>query len=130
MYVPSRTPKYVCQKCLSKIPIPDLDSGFYEHLTQYFISAENVSSDDIDTVPLSDRKSRVTIDHVDTGVPNHLFGNGATFSDLISSVAIAKNHGDFVSAVAHLTSDWKRLGLIDGKSKGRIDSQAAVSSIP
>ena len=43
MYVPSRTPKYVCQKCLNKIPIVDLDSGFYEHLTHYFISPENVA---------------------------------------------------------------------------------------
>lgn len=44
MYVPSNTPKYVCQKCRNKIPIVDLDNGFYEHLTYYFISPQNVES--------------------------------------------------------------------------------------
>jgi site-specific DNA recombinase len=43
MYVPANTPKYVCQKCRNKIPIVDLDSGFYEHLTHFFIAPQNVA---------------------------------------------------------------------------------------
>jgi site-specific DNA recombinase len=43
MYVPSNSPKYICKKCRNKIAIGDLDNGFYEHLTHYLISPENVA---------------------------------------------------------------------------------------
>ena len=55
-----------------------------------------------------------------------LFSNGCTTSDLIAQLADgAKNHGQFVSGVAHLTNDLKGAGLITGAEKGAIQSAAA-----
>jgi PA domain len=61
-----------------------------------------------------------------TGVANMLFSNGCTTSDLIAHIAAeAKNHGQFVSGVSHLTNDLKEQGLISGADKGAIQSAAA-----
>ena len=63
---------------------------------------------------------------INTGVPNTLFANGCTMSDLIAQLAAAaRNHGAFVSAVAHLTNQWVQDGLITGQQKGAIQSAAA-----
>ena len=43
MYVPSNTPKYVCQKCRNKIPIQDLEGVYYEELKGFFHSAGDIS---------------------------------------------------------------------------------------
>jgi len=62
----------------------------------------------------------------DTGVANMLFSTGCTTSDLIAHIAAdAKNHGQFVSGVSHLTNDLKQQGLISGAEKGAIQSAAA-----
>jgi hypothetical protein len=62
----------------------------------------------------------------DTGVANMLFSTGCTTSDLIAHIAAgAKNHGQFVSGVSHLTNDLKQQGLITGAEKGAIQSAAA-----
>ena len=50
-------------------------------------------------------------------------GNGANFSDLIGAV-ISKKHGDFVKQVIKMAKQWKKVGLITGREKGKITSCA------
>lgn len=68
----------------------------------------------------------IVIGGENTGVANFLFSTGCTVSDLIAHIADdAKNHGQFVSGVSHLTNDLKQQGLITGAEKGAIQSAAA-----
>jgi hypothetical protein len=88
-------------------------------------------ADDVDCSPNSDLSPTIVIDGCDSGVPNILFSNGCTISDLIAQIAAnANNHGQFVSGVAHLTNDLKKAGLITGSQKGAIQSCAAGANIP
>jgi len=65
-----------------------------------------------------------------TGVVNTLSANGCSLSDVIMECADgAKNHGKFVSCVAHLTKDLKKAKVISGAQKGKIQSCAAQSDI-
>jgi hypothetical protein len=43
--------------------------------------------------------------------------------------AIAKNHGKYVSCVAHLTNSYKKAKLLTGAEKGQIQSCAAQTDI-
>jgi hypothetical protein len=82
--------------------------------------------DDEDCNPNSDLQATIIIGGIDTGVPNHLFSNGCTMSDLIAQLAAgSSNHGDFVSAIAHMTNQWNTDGLISGAQKGAVESAAA-----
>jgi hypothetical protein len=38
-----RSPKYVCRKCLNKIPIVDLDAIIHEELKAFFAAPEQVA---------------------------------------------------------------------------------------
>lgn len=79
----------------------------------------------------SDLAPTVVIDGCDSGVPNTLFDNGCSLSDLIADLAAgATNHGRFTSAVSHLMNDLKEAGLITGQQKGAIQSCAAGAAIP
>lgn len=88
-------------------------------------------ADGNDCSPNSDLRATINIGTCDSGVPNTLFANGCTISDLISQIAASsRNHGAFVSGVARLTNELKKTGLITGDQKGAIQSCAAGASIP
>ena len=85
-------------------------------------------ADEIDCNANSNFAGTIVIGGENTGVANLLFSNGCTTSDLIAQLHDeAKNHGQFVSGVAHLTNDLKEAGLITGAEKGAIQSAAAHS---
>jgi len=73
----------------------------------------------------------VVIDGCDSGVPNHVFDDGTSFSDKIADCAArATNHGEFVSCVSHLINVWRRMGLINDAQRDAIMSCAAAAHIP
>lgn len=82
--------------------------------------------DDEDCNPSSDMRPTIVIGAIDTGVPNRVFETGCTSSDMIATIAAsARNHGAFVSGVAHLTNGWVEASVITGRQKGAIQSAAA-----
>jgi hypothetical protein len=87
--------------------------------------------DDVDPHPESIIGGMVTIDGCSTGVQNIFVTDCSTMMDfLLDCAEDAINHGDYVSCVAHLTNEWKSLGLISGKQKGKIQRCAAKADIP
>ena len=79
----------------------------------------------------SDLSPTVTINGVDTGIPNTPANAiGCTLADLIQDIVDvcldnAKNHGKFVSCVSHETNMLKRARTISGNQKGKIQSIVA-----
>ncbi len=87
--------------------------------------------DGSDPFPMSNQDSTVIIDGCESGVAKFDLGDGSNFNDRIAECAVnAGNHGQLVSCVAHLSTDWKKDGLITGKQKGKIVACAAQSSLP
>ena len=83
-------------------------------------------NDEVDCDASSDLRPTIVIGGIDTGVPNTFFPNGCTSADLIAALKEgARNHGGFVSAVAHLTNQWVASGLITSAQKDAIMSAAA-----
>ncbi len=99
------------------------------HDVGWFPDADGDLIDDAgDCDTSSDLRPTIVVGSIDTGVPNFLFTTGCTGSDLIAAIAAAaRNHGGFVSGVAHLTNDWIKADLISGQQKGTIQSAAAKS---
>ncbi|HEX6042918.1 MAG TPA: PA domain-containing protein [Pyrinomonadaceae bacterium] len=111
-----------------KVKAPDdLTFELLRDIGWTFPDADNDGvADDEDCNPHSDTQATIIIGGTDTGVPNHLFPDGCTMSDLISELAAGpSNHGDFVSAIAHMTNGWNSDGLISGAQKGAVQSAAA-----
>jgi hypothetical protein len=68
----------------------------------------------------------VVIDSCDSGVGNALSSNGCNFGDQIAACrASARNHGLFVSCVAHRVDNWKDAGLVTAQQGSRIVRCAA-----
>jgi hypothetical protein len=87
--------------------------------------------DDKDECPNSDLGHTVVIDGCNSGVSNTLFPTGCTIADRIAECAEdARNHGQFVSCVSHLTNDLKNAGTITGQQKDAIESCAGRADIP
>ena len=83
-----------------------------------------------DECPGTSLTGTVRIGDCDTGVPNALSASGCSISDQFAACAVGvKNHGQYVSCVAHLTNELKKAGVIIGKQKGDIQSCAARSDI-
>lgn len=83
-------------------------------------------ADSLDCEPNSDFAPTVVIGTCDSGVANPLFVNGCTLKDMIDHIlASSRNHGQFVSGVAHLTNALKSNGLLTAKEKAAIQRCAA-----
>jgi hypothetical protein len=79
----------------------------------------------------SNRSETIVIGGIDSGVPDQLFNDGCTMSDLIDAAAAsASNHGQFVAVVGNLANSWKKAGLITGAQKDAIIAAAAEAAIP
>lgn len=88
--------------------------------------------DDCDSCPNSDLRETVIIHECETGVANLMLGDdGCSMTDLIGQCEVGiRNHGDYVSCVAHLTNGWKEAGVISGREKGAIQRCAAHADVP
>jgi hypothetical protein len=88
--------------------------------------------DDEDECPNSlDVGSTIKIGGTDTGVPNVVFENGCTISDMIADLADgAKNHGQFVRHVAALKNALRKEGILTAEEAEALQSAAAESSLP
>ncbi len=87
--------------------------------------------DDMDECPNSDLSPTVVIDGCDSGVPNHLFEDGCTISDLVTECADgARNHGAFRRCVSKLGNALKKDGVITPPEKDQILSCASRADIP
>jgi hypothetical protein len=83
-------------------------------------------ADDRDACPTSNRAESIVVGGINTGVPNATFTNGCTINDTVAQIfAGAKNHGGFVSGVAHLLDSLVAQGTITDAEKDRIQSAAA-----
>jgi hypothetical protein len=89
------------------------------------------SADGDDCEPNSNFAPTVVIGACDSGVTNTLFASGCTISDLIAHIAAsAKNHGKFVSGVAHLGDALVANGTITSAQKDALVSCAGGSKLP
>lgn len=74
--------------------------------------------------------STIVIRDFDTGIIDNLY-DGQLISQWIADCADkAKNHGKFVSCVAHLTNELKREGIITEEEKDVIQGCVAQARIP
>jgi hypothetical protein len=114
----------------SLVPPQDLTIPLM-HDIGWFPDADNDGfADTLDECDSSDLRATLFVAGTNTGVANRLFTNGCTMSDyVIAAAAGARNHGGFVSAVAHLGNSWRAAGLITNEERSAIQTAAAHSSV-
>ncbi len=79
------------------------------------------------TIIITDSKGKV----YDTGIIDRVLPDGSKISDKIQEcIQNARNHGDFVSCMAHLTNYLRKNGFITEKEKGILMNIAARADIP
>ena len=85
--------------------------------------------DDIDSCAHGDARPVIAIGDCDTGVPNTMFQGGCSIADKLAEIkSTSKNHGQYVSGVAHYTDDLMKQGLISGDQKGAIQACAGADN--
>ena len=82
--------------------------------------------DDVDECIDSDLRPTVVIGDIDTGIANELFPDGCTIQDLVNHAALnARNHGQFVSAIAHLANTLRKEGVLTNAESSALKKAAA-----
>lgn len=118
---------------------PVVQSHANEELTLCFevtarVHVLNFTVDDVALLLTYDHQQgggTVVIDGCDTGVTNvELEPDGDLQGRIDDCAEGAKNHGQYVKAVAQLTNTLVREGVITGEEKGAIQSCAAEANIP
>jgi len=83
-------------------------------------------ADERDACPTSNLAATIVVGGINTGVANAMFTNGCTINDTVAQISAgAKNHGGFVSGVAHLLDSLVAQGAITDAEKDRVQSAAA-----
>lgn len=82
------------------------------------------------TSAISAAGATVVIAGCDTEVPDSTTANGCVSTLVQACGTGAKNHGGYVSCIAHLTNQLVSSSIITGAQKGSIQSCAARSNIP
>ncbi len=90
------------------------------------------TKDGSDPYPISDSSATVSINGVETSVSNILIAPGTYLADHLGSAseaaaANAKNHGQYVSAMAKVLNGLVKSGAISGKDKGATQKVIARS---
>lgn len=79
----------------------------------------------------SDRRATVFVAGATTGVTNVLFTTGCTIADLVAAEEDdARNHGQFVSGLNHLTKALMDAGVITKQERDRLHGAAAHATAP
>jgi hypothetical protein len=113
----------------SLVPPRDLTLPLMRDIGWYPDADVDGFADADDECDASDLRPTLFVGGTNTGVPNLMFTNGCTMSDYVIAAADARNHGGFVSAVAHLGNAWRAAGFITNEQRSAIQTAAAHSSI-
>ena len=118
--------------------ISNVDAFTFDEVTYDFESPDTdgdgvVDSDD-ECVP-SDLRSKVDAngnEPGETSIDNepNVNGKGCSIQDLVNAAAVnAQNHGQYVSAIAHLANDLRKAGIITNAQSSELKRAAAQSDI-
>lgn len=83
-----------------------------------------------DHCPNSDLREFVDVGNGPTSVENTVDEEGCSIQDLVNqAMASARNHGQYVSAIAHLANDLRKSGEITNRESTILKTGAAKSSV-